>query len=253
MSLLDKILTFAVTVVLGLTLAVSVASAGSFEDGKYSGNLGYTFVPPEGWIKYDASTASALPGIPENLRDVNFSRFDVVFFQPPKKFDVDTLSKDSQRVEDRKKAINAGTRPAPGTPEGDALDKSEAEERKSSLPQSPEFGASIAIMVVQHVPTNVSSETANAYAESLKQNISDMISSASDITIKKATSDEIHGSKALLFSLDMRNRGQDLRVEQAIITNDDDKSIVVTCISDNNELMPDKNWCAKATNSVRFK
>lgn len=252
MSLLDKLLTFAVTVFLGLTVSVSVAFSGSFEEGKYTGNLGYTFVPPEGWIKYDASTASALPGIPENLRDVNFSRFDVVFFQPSKKFEADTLATDTQRVEERKKAINAGTRPAPGTPEGDALDKSESDERKSALPTSPEFSASIAVMVVQHAPTNVNSDAANAYADKLKQDIGDMISSASDITVKKATSDDIYGNKALLFAFEMKHRSRNIRVEQAILTNDD-KSIVVTCISDNEDPVPDKNWCSKAVNSVRFK
>lgn len=247
MSLLNKILATAFAVGIGLATTVSVSHAGSLVENEYSSNLGYTFVPPEGWIKYDASTAEILPGIPENLKDVNFSRFDVVFFQPSEDYKSDTLEEDTKRVEARKKDIIAGTRPAPGTPDGNALDTSEAEERTQALPKSPEFSASIAVMVVQHAPSKVDSEFANKYAEQFKQEVSNTW----DIDIRTSTSDEIQGQKAMLFLMETRNSKRDMRIEQTIITNDD-KSIIVTCISDTNEHMTDKSWCRKATRSIRF-
>ncbi len=251
MSMLHKMITTTLTLALGMTTVLSLASAGSIEDGKYTSNLGYSFMPPDGWIKYDASTSTMLPGIPTNLKEISFKRFDTVFFQPSKNYSADNLAADTQRVEERKKAIIAGSRPAPGTSDGDALDKSEADARKDALPQSPEFAASIAIMVVQHAPSNTNTDTANMYAEKFKQDIGSFVASNANVVIKKSTSDEIHGKKALLFSMDVKNDSRDLHIDQTVITNQD-KSIVVTCISDNNETMPDKNWCMKATNSIHF-
>lgn len=241
-------------------LAASSAFAGTLVDGKYISDLGYSINPPAGWLKYDASTAKGYDVIPKNLKTVNFSRFDAIFFAPIVKYDAPTLEADTKRLEARKAAIAADERPAPGTPEGDEFDKKEAQIKKDALPRPPEFVPTISIMSIKTNSKTDPKELVGLMKDKLLE-IAKPDPMYSEFKVVKSTTDRLSYRTALIFEITSNVMGFDLKFEHTVFLDpDNERAIIVTCTSDINDHVGDKlsyvledtTWCQKALKSINF-
>ncbi|MCL2325070.1 MAG: hypothetical protein FWC40_01000 [Proteobacteria bacterium] len=220
---------FILPLALSLTIA-QAALAGSLVDGIYSSNLGYQITPPSGWIKFDASTVNALQRqAPHNLKNVNFSRVDVVFYPP-----FDTQDTSLQADIKRTDALKAAQAPPPAP----------------QPPDPPPFSPSISVMVLRHAPTSNTTDVAKAYAEAMKKEVKGLADYASSFKISKSTFDTVNGQDVFQFIIEYTTKGRGIRVEQTLFMQNA-TSIVVTCTSDTNEYMQPQDWCSRTVASLR--
>ncbi len=230
--------------------AASAAFAGNVDSNIYTSNLGYTVTPPAGWVRYDASTAQALEVVPQNIKDTNFTRIDAVFFPPVDGYKPDTLEADNKRLEERKAAAADGERPALGTPESEAYDKTQREEARANLPKAPNFSANISIMAAKKLPSQVNNDLAVAFKDRLIKDIKENAPYASGFKVTKTTTDHSSGKDIFVFNMEYNLDGRDVLVEQTVLVGKD-RSLVVTCISSANDYL-DKDYCTRTVKSIRF-
>jgi len=230
--------------------AASVAFAGNVDNNIYSSNLGYTIMPPSGWLRYDASTAQAFDVVPQNIKDTNFTRVDVVFFPPFEGYTPDSLEADNKRLQERKEAIANGDHPAPGTPESAEFDKNQRDEARAKLPKAPKFSANISIMVAKNQPSQVNNDLAVAFKDKLIKDINDNAGYASGFKVTKTTTDHSSGKDIFIFNMEYNLDGKDVLVEQTVLVGKE-RSVVVTCISNANDYL-EKDYCTRTVKSIRF-
>lgn len=225
-----------------LTLALFfipiLAQAGSFEDGVYTSNLGYSFTPPSQWQCYDAANAEGLKNaVPKNLSSTNFMHTDVVFF-PPFGSKVDTLEADRARVEELKA-------------NEDLIDP-DAPEPIPIKVEAPSFSPSISVMVLKHTPSKADVETAKNISDHVGEDIGDIVSNVSNFKINKSTFDRKSDLDRFDYQMSYNYRSREIDIEQSLYLFDD-RSILITCTSDaNDHTDAEPNWCAKAIDSFRF-
>lgn len=222
----------------------ALAYAGSFVDGVYSSNLGYSVTPPKGWVRLDASNASAMQGhVPQNIDVLGTSRFDVIFFPPFSKVDT-SLAADTERLEKNKAVRDANKNPDPE----DIIPPA------SDMTQPPEFSPSMSIIVLNSVPSKMKPEMAKVYADKLIAQVREM-SDFSDFEIKASTMDNtLPAGDDFNFVLGFRRNQKEYKLEQTIIFRpNESETVVVTCINDANEYEADKMWCKSAVTSLKFK
>lgn len=221
-----------------LCLIPTLAQAGSFVDGVYTSNLGYSFMPPENWQRCDAANVSGLgDSLPENLKTMNFMHTDVVFF-PSFGATIDTLEADRARA----KELEANK---------DLVDPNAPPPVPKSA-QAPSFSANIAVMVLKHTPSNKNVETAKSLADRVSADIRDIVSYATNFKITKSTFDRKVGRDRFDYSMSYNYRSREINIEQSIYLVSD-RAIVITCTSDaNDHIDGDANWCSKAIDSFQF-
>lgn len=221
----------------------ATAVAGSFENGLYTSNVGYTIMPPKDWTRVDMATVEALRNnLPQNISPEALKRFDVIFYPKAKDFVDTSLNADNARIEANELRLKEEPGTAPEELEPPIVDTSEP----------AEFVPTISVMTLKHKTTNSAAEYAKVYAQTLQENIPEGASYASDFKVKDSTQTYLVAGDGFVFNVEFRANERSLAVEQAVIFLSD-RTFVITCTQDSNEFMRDKNWCKSAYNSLKVK
>lgn len=220
------------------------AFAGSLIDGKsgkdkiYKSWFGYSFNPPKDWVKLDAASAKSLPVTPNNLKDIDISRYDVIFFPYPEdsKLAPMTLKADDDRIEKIKAAKENGEEPP--------------KEEKPSVDEI-EFASYVSVAIDAAAPESFSNNGLKQYKQRILENYSTVMPGVSDFKITNDTKDS---SKAntYMFDYTYRYESHDIKVQQTIFFLKD-KTLVVSCVEDVNDPNISKNWCSKIIRSFKLK
>ena len=223
-------------------LLPTVAWAGSFVDGVYTSNAGYSIRPPEDWVRLDASNAMAMKGhIPENITTDGMKRFDVVFFPSFSKTDT-SIKADNKRIESNKATL---------------------EENKNAQPEDliqpiqdrdipPSFSPTVSVLVLSSRISATSSEMVKAYEASILENVKDGADYAKNFKVLDSTKDAVNTENGFVFKIRFTAGFREVNVEQTIITRPNDVTYIVTCTADTNEHLPN-NWCQNVVGSMKFK
>lgn len=217
------------------------AWAGSYIDGIYNSNLGYTVRPPSTWDgkeatwdRVDVSTMDAMKNqIPKNIAFDGLKRFDVVFFPRFTKTDT-SLKADSERIELNKDA----------TPE----DVIPPYENKVDV---PEFYPSVSILVLKNAISDTTSEMAEAYKKYLLETVPQAADYARDFKIVDTTKDVFSGENGFLYKIQFKYGSHDVDMEQIVLSRRS-STYIITCTKDTNSDHVAANWCKNVANSMVF-
>ena len=228
------------------------AWGGSFINGTYESNAGYTIQPPKDWVRLDASTAKGMEHmLPKNISIEGINRFDVVFFPPLQK---DTsLSADDERIKKNKQALE-------DNPEVDKAELIPPLDEQVNKEEIPEFSPTISILVLQTEISSTSPEMVAAYKKSVLDTIPTAGGSYSEsFKIKEATVDRFDSTDGFRFKINFshhssRTSSREIEVLQTVQTFSHN-TYIITCTSDVNDTKNhlDKDWCENTIKTMEFK
>ena len=100
-------------------------------------------------------------------------------------------------------------------------------------------------------PSSTKPENAKIFADAIMKKKDIMVDYAADFKINSATMDSLGPGEAFVYKMEYRVKNTRVSVEQAVLFHKN-QTYVVTCTSDSNEYMEDKNWCRNVIDSMRF-
>ena len=220
--------------------------AGDYSGNYYTSNLGYSIMlPDDSWARVDASNAAALQKwLPQNISAGSLDRFDAIFYPSFSKVDL-SVDGDYVRLQDNKSKKEANPDLS-----ADMLAKP-FHETPPEPENLPAFVPTVSVMVVNYKPSSVASEKAKDFADALAAKHDAQFGYASDFKVKSATFDKLEKGSAFVFQMEYRLKSRSVAVEQTALFHND-QTYIITCTSDSNEYVKDKDWCRKVVNSIEF-
>ncbi len=227
-------------------LMPAAVSAGDYGGNFYTSNLGYSIMlPDDSWARLDASNAEAMQKwLPQNISANSVDRFDAIFYPSFSKVDL-SLDGDKKRLQDNQAKKDADPDVAP-----DSLAKP-AHQTPPDPASLPEFSPTVSVMVINSKPSSMAPENAKNFADALAAKHDELFGFAGDFKVKSATFDTLDPGSAFIFIMEYRIKNRRIAVEQTALFHND-QTYIITCTSDSNEYVKDKDWCRNVVNSISF-
>ncbi len=227
-------------------LMPTAALAGDYSGNYYTSNLGYSIMlPDDTWARVDASNVAALQKwLPQNISASSLDRFDAIFYPSFSKVDL-SMDGDTVRLQDNKSKKDAN----PDISQ-DMLAKP-FHETPPEPENLPAFVPTVSVMVVNYKPSSMTSENAKNFADALAAKQDAQFGYASDFKVKSAVFDKLEKGSAFVFGMEYRLKSRSIAIEQTALFHND-QTYIITCTSDSNEYVKDKDWCRKVVNSIEF-